>query len=79
MVSVDGYIADDNDDVCPLFEWYFNGDVELVDGGPTKVSQAPARTTSSTTWHRRSRRRRSSRALAPLRWRRATSVGRPSR
>ncbi|MGC5022233.1 dihydrofolate reductase family protein [Micromonospora sp. DT47] len=42
VVSVDGYIADDNDDVGPLFEWYFNGDTELVDGGPAKVSQASA-------------------------------------
>jgi dihydrofolate reductase len=42
VVSVDGYIADDNDDVGPLFEWYYNGDVELVDGGPFKVSQASA-------------------------------------
>jgi dihydrofolate reductase len=40
VVSVDGYIADDNDDVGPLFEWYFNGDLELVDGGPFKVSLA---------------------------------------
>jgi hypothetical protein len=22
VVSVDGYIADDNDDVGPLFDWY---------------------------------------------------------
>ena len=29
VVSVDGYIADDNDDVGPLFEWYFNGDHPL--------------------------------------------------
>jgi dihydrofolate reductase len=42
VVSVDGYIADDNDDVGPLFEWYSNGDVELVDGGPLKVSQVSA-------------------------------------
>jgi dihydrofolate reductase len=42
VVSVDGYIADDNDDVGPLFEWYFNGDAELVDGGPFKVSQTSA-------------------------------------
>jgi len=42
VVSVDGYIADDNDDVGPLFDWYFNGDTELVDGGPSKVSQASA-------------------------------------
>jgi len=40
VVSVDGYVADDNDDVGPLFEWYFNGDLELVDGGPFKVSPA---------------------------------------
>jgi len=29
VVSVDGFIADDNDDVGPLFEWYFNGDQPL--------------------------------------------------
>jgi hypothetical protein len=32
VVSVDGYIADDNDDVGPLFEWYFNGDHPLSAG-----------------------------------------------
>jgi dihydrofolate reductase len=32
VVSVDGYIADDNDDVGPLFEWYFNGEHPLVAG-----------------------------------------------
>jgi len=42
VVSVDGYIADDNDDVGPLFEWYSNGDTELVDGGSFKVSQVTA-------------------------------------
>ena len=40
VVSVDGFIADDNDDVGPLFEWYFNGDHAIVDGGPFKVSRA---------------------------------------
>ncbi len=40
VVSVDGYIADDNDDVGPLFDWYFNGDLDVVDGGPFKVSRA---------------------------------------
>ena len=30
VVSVDGYIADENDDVGPLFEWYFNGDHSLT-------------------------------------------------
>jgi dihydrofolate reductase len=32
VVSVDGFIADANDDVGPLFEWYFNGDVLLSAG-----------------------------------------------
>jgi dihydrofolate reductase len=31
VASVDGFIADDNDDVGPLFEWYFNGDTPIVD------------------------------------------------
>ena len=33
VVSVDGFIADENDDVGPLHEWYFNGDTPIVDGG----------------------------------------------
>jgi dihydrofolate reductase len=28
--------------VGPLFEWYFNGDGDTVDGGPFKVSKASA-------------------------------------
>jgi dihydrofolate reductase len=31
VVSVDGFIADENDDVGPLFDWYFNGDLPIVD------------------------------------------------
>jgi dihydrofolate reductase len=31
VASVDGFIADENDDVGPLFEWYFNGDLPIVD------------------------------------------------
>ena len=27
VVSLDGFIADDNDNVGPLFDWYGNGDV----------------------------------------------------
>jgi dihydrofolate reductase len=42
VASVDGYIADADDQVGPLFEWYFNGDVDIVDGGPFKVSKASA-------------------------------------
>jgi dihydrofolate reductase len=43
VVSVDGFIADAEDDVGPLFEWYFNGDAEIVDGGPFKVSRDSVR------------------------------------
>lgn len=32
VVSVDGFIADDHDEVGPLFDWYFNGDRPLFDG-----------------------------------------------
>ena len=42
VASTDGYIADNHDDLGPLFEWYFNGDVEILDGGPFKVSKASA-------------------------------------
>jgi dihydrofolate reductase len=42
VVSVDGYIADDHDEVGPLFDWYFNGDTDLTEGGAFKVSQASA-------------------------------------
>lgn len=31
VVSVDGFIADGADDVGALFDWYFNGDLPLVD------------------------------------------------
>ena len=42
VVSVDGYIADEADDVGPLFEWYSNGDTDLTEGGEATVSQASA-------------------------------------
>lgn len=32
VVSVDGFIADEKDDIGPLFEWYGNGEVELGNG-----------------------------------------------
>ncbi|MFZ0217139.1 MAG: dihydrofolate reductase family protein [Candidatus Dormiibacterota bacterium] len=31
-VSVDGFIADENDDVGPLHDWYFNGDTPITGG-----------------------------------------------
>jgi dihydrofolate reductase len=53
VVSVDGFIADENDDVGPLHDWYFNGDTPISEGGdegsdhsgtenPFKVSRASA-------------------------------------
>ncbi len=38
-VSVDGFIADENDQPGPLFEWLSSGDVPLDDSGYVKVSQ----------------------------------------
>ncbi|MCW2786993.1 MAG: dihydrofolate reductase [Marmoricola sp.] len=32
VASLDGYIADPADEVGPLFDWYFNGDVDLYGG-----------------------------------------------
>jgi dihydrofolate reductase len=42
VVSVDGFIADAEDQVGPLFDWYFNGQTEIVEGGPFKVSTISA-------------------------------------
>jgi dihydrofolate reductase len=40
-VSVDGYVADENDQPGPLFDWLLNGDVPLYEGEEgVKVSQA---------------------------------------
>ncbi|MFI5489648.1 dihydrofolate reductase family protein [Micromonospora echinaurantiaca] len=38
-VSVDGFIADENDQPGPLFDWLVNGDVPLDSSGEVKVSQ----------------------------------------
>lgn len=38
-VSVDGFIADENDDPGPLFDWLTSGDVPLDESGVLKVSQ----------------------------------------
>ena len=53
VVSVDGFIADENDGVGPLHDWYFSGDTPITEGGdegydhsgtesPFKVSRASA-------------------------------------
>ena len=39
-VSVDGFVADENDQPGPLFDWLSSGDVPLDEGGHVKVSQA---------------------------------------
>jgi hypothetical protein len=39
-VSVDGFIADENDQPGPLFDWLLSGDVPLDESGEVKVSQA---------------------------------------
>jgi dihydrofolate reductase len=36
-VSLDGFIADEKDDVGPLFDWYGNGDVAVTLGDPDRV------------------------------------------
>jgi dihydrofolate reductase len=42
VASLDGYLADEHDEVGPLFDWYFNGTEELRVGGPFKVSERSA-------------------------------------
>ncbi|MCQ4212197.1 dihydrofolate reductase family protein [Streptomyces longispororuber] len=42
VVSVDGFIADAEDQVGPLFDWYGNGDVPLSADGGFRVSKASA-------------------------------------
>ena len=39
-VSVDGFIAAEDDDPGPLFEWLVSGEVALDESGVLKVSQA---------------------------------------
>jgi dihydrofolate reductase len=38
-VSVDGFIADENDQPGPLFDWLSGGDIPLDDSGYVKVTQ----------------------------------------
>ena len=42
VVSVDGFIADADDQVGPLIDWCSDGDTEIVEDGPSKVSKASA-------------------------------------
>jgi dihydrofolate reductase len=38
-VSVDGFVADENDQPGPMFDWLSSGDVPLDESGEVKVSQ----------------------------------------
>jgi hypothetical protein len=44
VVSLDGFIAHDDDDVGPLFDWYGNGDVEWTFSADQEY---PCRTTQA--------------------------------
>ena len=39
VVSLDGYIADERDDVGPPHDWYFSGDHPLVDEDHAECSR----------------------------------------
>ena len=41
-MSLDGFIADTNDQVGPLFDWYCNGDVEVTCSDPFLVFHTSA-------------------------------------
>ena len=42
VVSLDGFIADENDEVGPLFDWYFNGDTAVNDQSAFRFSSVSA-------------------------------------
>jgi dihydrofolate reductase len=42
VVSVDGFIADENDDVGPLHEWYFSGDTPITEGSDQEFDHSGA-------------------------------------
>ncbi|MDT0305155.1 dihydrofolate reductase family protein [Streptomonospora wellingtoniae] len=42
VVSVDGYIADENDDVGPLHDWYFSGDTPITEGDDQRYDHSGA-------------------------------------
>jgi len=47
VASLDGYIADEQDDVGPLHDWYFNGDHPLVTDDHPDVHGAPFRVSAA--------------------------------
>jgi hypothetical protein len=53
-VSLDGFIADESDQVGPLFDWYGNGDVAFNGGDPERVFHVSAASAAymEETWSR---------------------------
>lgn len=45
VVSVDGFIADENDNVGPLHEWYFSGDTPVTADGSEQFDHSGAGST----------------------------------
>jgi hypothetical protein len=41
--SLDGFVADPDDAVGPLFDWYNNGDVAITGADPDRSSTSPRR------------------------------------
>ena len=42
VVSVDGFIADKNDDVGSLHDWYFSGGTPIIEGGGQQFDHSGA-------------------------------------
>jgi dihydrofolate reductase len=42
VISLDGFIADRQDDIGPLFDWYFNGDTAPVEGSGFVMTETSA-------------------------------------
>ncbi len=42
VASVDGFIADENDNVGPLHDWYFNGDTPITEDGDQQYDHSGA-------------------------------------
>jgi dihydrofolate reductase len=42
VVSVDGFIADQNDEVGPLHDWYFSGDTPITEGDGQRYDHSGA-------------------------------------
>jgi dihydrofolate reductase len=47
VASLDGFIADEHDDVGPLHDWYFNGDHPIADEDDPVVTAAPFRVSAA--------------------------------